>query len=105
MSIPSSSDEVATRQGSWPRLEQLLDHQALLVRERAVVGAGDLDEALLRADARRVAFPACSVAGSSCSGSSFASSFRRLASRSAPRRLLTKMIVEVCSRTSFRSSG
>ena len=44
MSIPSSSDEVATRHGSLPGLEQLLDHEALLVGERAVVGPGDLLE-------------------------------------------------------------
>ena len=50
-------------------------------------------------------FPECSVAGSSDSGSSLASSFSRLARRSAPRRLLTKMIVELCSWTSFSSSG
>ena len=39
--------------GQLPALEHLLDHQALLVRERAVVGAGDLDVALLRPGARR----------------------------------------------------
>ena len=41
MSMPSSSDEVATRHGISPRLQQLLDLDALLARERAVVGAGE----------------------------------------------------------------
>ncbi len=41
MSIPSSRDDVATRHGSWPGLQQLLDDRALLVGERAVVGAGN----------------------------------------------------------------
>jgi hypothetical protein len=50
-------------------------------------------------------WPACSVAGSSCSPSPFASSFNLFASRSAARRLLTKIIVEVCSWTSSRSLG
>src|SRR6187549_1123377 len=45
--------------------------------------------------------PSCSVAGNS----SQASSLRRFAMRSAARRLLTKTMVEVCSWTSFRSSG
>ena len=79
MSIPSSSDEVATRQGSLPGLQQLLDHRALLVGERPVVGPGDLLERhsaaawslRLRCLGRRRAgrsFPACSVAGSSSLG-------------------------------------
>ena len=42
MSMPSSSDEVATRHGQLAGLEQLLDDRALLAGERAVVGAGDL---------------------------------------------------------------
>ena len=65
------------------RLQILLDEHALLARERAVV-ARDL---------------------ASCSSLRFASSFRRSASRSASRRLLTKTIVERCSSTSRRISG
>ena len=53
------------------RLQQLLDLDPLLARERAVVGARDLRRS--------------------------ASSFSRSASRSARRRLLTKTIVERCS--------
>ena len=49
--------------------------------------------------------PACSVAGSSCSACWLASSFSRFARRSAPRRLLTKRIVEVCAWTSSSSFG
>ena len=42
MSMPSSRDEVATRHGSSPGLQHLLDDRPLLARERPVVGAGDL---------------------------------------------------------------
>ena len=42
MSMPSSSEEVATRHGSSPGLQQVLHHQPLLARERAVMGARDL---------------------------------------------------------------
>ena len=42
MSIPSSSEEVATRHGIWPCLQQLLDLDALLPRERPVMGARDV---------------------------------------------------------------
>ena len=42
MSMPSSSEEVATRHGDLAALQQLLDLDALLARERAVVGPGDL---------------------------------------------------------------
>ena len=108
MSIPSSSELVATRHGSLPGLEQLLDHQraprgrasrggrARSPRSRSSPGSGLGPSPSL---------PSCSVAGSSSCGCSLWSSFRRFARRSAPRRLLTKMIVEVCSRTSFSSSG
>ena len=67
------------------RLEQLLDLGALLARERAVVRAAPArtSRALLAA----------------------ASSFRRSATRSAERRLLTNTIVERCSRTRRSSSG
>ena len=71
--------------GQLARLEQVLDHQPLLARERAVVGARDV--------------------GRLVPSSSAASSFSRTASRSAPRRLLTKTIVERCARTSSSSSG
>ena len=60
--------------------------------------------------ARAISVPAsgavlgCASASASSSSSAFIS-LSRLASRSAPRRLLTKMIVDVCSRTSFSSSG
>ena len=39
MSMPSSSDEVATRHGSSPALSCVLDHEPLLARQRAVVRA------------------------------------------------------------------
>ncbi len=42
MSMPSSRDEVATRHGNLARLEQLLDDEPLLARERAVMGAREL---------------------------------------------------------------
>ncbi len=41
MSMPSSSDEVATRHGRVARLERLLDLAARLAGERPVVGAGN----------------------------------------------------------------
>ena len=103
MSMPSSSDEVATRQGSCPDFRSSsTTWRSSWASEpwwaRATsTGASTVD--------RGSRCPACSVAGSSCSGSSLASSFSRFARRSAPRRLLTKMIVELCSWTSFRSSG
>jgi hypothetical protein len=72
------------------RLEQLLDHGALLPGERAVVGARDVS----------------TCAASSCSSrAALCSSLRRSARRSAPRRLLTKTMVERCSWTSLSSSG
>ena len=43
MSMPSSSEEVATRQGSCPDLSSSSTSVPLLVGEGAVVGAGDLD--------------------------------------------------------------
>lgn len=54
---------------------------------------------------RGCSWPPCSVAGSSCSPSPLASSFRRFARRSAARRLFTKTIVEVWAWTRRRSSG
>ena len=43
MSMPSSSDERRHEARQLAGLQQLLDDRALLARERAVVGAGDLD--------------------------------------------------------------
>ena len=42
MSIPSSSDDVATRHGSSPAFSISSTTVPLLARERPVVGAGDL---------------------------------------------------------------
>ena len=42
MSMPSSSDEVATSAGQPPGLQQILDLEPLLAGQRAVVGAGDV---------------------------------------------------------------
>ena len=42
MSMPSSSEDVATRHGIRPALSSLLDLDALLPGDRAVVRAGDL---------------------------------------------------------------
>ena len=79
MSMPSSSDEVATRHGSSPAFS-----------------SSSTTSRSSRASepwwARAIVAPP-------------ASSFSRSASRSAPRRLLTKTIVERCSWTSFSSSG
>ena len=96
MSIPSSSELVATRHGSSPAFSS----SSTFVRSsrasepwwaRAISrGAG----AALRA----ASLPRLGVLRA-------ASSFRRSATRSAERRLLTKMIVELCSRTSRSSSG
>ena len=80
-------------------LQQLLDLGALLARERAVVGARDLDAA------RPAPSASASPAGRPPRAPCAASSFRRSATRSAERRLLTNTIVEVCSRTSRSSSG
>ena len=99
-----------------PGLEQLLDLEALLAGERAVMGAGDLLVLAGGGGGALAAGPAGgspTVRGISPRWPSVTASaplpafisFRRFASRSAPRRLLTKMIVEVCSRTSFSSSG
>ena len=102
MSIPSSSDEVATRQGSWPPFSiSSITSRSSCASEPWCARATSID--LLGRTGS--ACPPCSVAGSSCSGCSFASSFRRLARRSAARRALTKMIVEVCDWTSSSSFG
>ena len=88
--------------GDLARLQQLLDDEPLLARERAVVGAGDLDGRRRSPDPPRPR-----------RDSSFASSFSRSAIRSAERRLLTNRIVERCcwisaaarDRSPARSSG
>ena len=72
-----------------PRLELVLDDEALLPSERAVVGAGDI------VHAGRGQRPA----------SSAARSLSRVARRSAARRLLTKTSVERCSRISSSRRG
>ena len=105
MSMPSSSDEVATRQGSCPPFSiSSITRRSSWASEpwwaRAISMYPSSPGALLGTPV-----PACSVAGSSCSGTWFASSFRRFARRSAPRRLLTKRIVEVCACTSSSSFG
>ena len=74
MSIPSSSEEVATRQGSWPDFSSSSTTSALLVRERAVVGPGDLDAV------RRLAAVLAAAGRASCA--------RRARSPAAPARLL-----------------
>ena len=72
-----------------PRLEVLLDQDALLARQRAVVCARDL----------------LGSWATPPSASAWASSLMRSASRSARRRLLTKTIVERWARTSSSSAG
>ena len=79
MSMPSSSDEVATSAGMRPRLQRVFD------LERAA-----------RAPASRGAPARCVSPASSLSAP---------ASRSARRRLLTKISVERCARTSSSSRG
>ncbi len=105
MSMPSSSEEVATRQGSWPdfsisstRVRSSWESEPWWARAISTCSSGS-PVSSWRALAAS-SWPPCSVAGSSPSPSPLASSFRRLARRSEARRLLTKMIVEVCSWTS-----
>ena len=78
MSMPSSSDEVAIRHGSSPALS--------------------ISSTTVRSS--RASEPWCAREISSP-----ASSLRRRARRSAPRRLLTKTMVERCARTCSSSSG
>ena len=78
MSIPSSSDEVATRHGICPAFSS----------------------SSTTSRCSRASDPWCARAISSS-----ASSFRRSASRSASRRLLTNTIVERCCRTRSRIAG
>ena len=83
MSMPSSSDDVATRHGSSP----------------------DLSRSSTTSRSSRASEPWWARAISAGLPSSPASSFSRTASRSAARRAFTKMIVERCSFTSSSSSG
>ena len=78
MSMPSSSDEVATRHGIFPAF-----------RSSSTTNR-----------CSRASDPWCARASSSS-----ASSLIRSASRSARRRLLTKTMVERCARTSSRIAG
>ena len=78
MSIPSSSDEVATRHGSWP--------------------AFSISSTTRRSSRASEPWWARAISRS-------ASSFSRRASRSAARRLLTNTIVERCEVISSSSSG
>ncbi len=91
MSMPSSSDEVATRHGSSP---------ALSSSSTTVRSSSASEPWWARAISRT---GRSGWAGSESSAAD--SSLSRSASRSALRRALTKMIVELCSRTSASSSG
>ena len=53
MSMPSSSDEVATRHGISPFFSELLDLEPLLPRDRAVVRPGNLPSRRARSVAAR----------------------------------------------------
>ena len=90
MSIPSSSELVATRHGSCPAFSS----SSTFVRSSLASEPWC---------ARAISWRASPVG--SWPSSEAASSFRRSATRSAARRLLTKMIVELCSRTWRSSSG
>ena len=83
MSMPSSSEEVATRQGSSP----------------------DFSISSTTSRSSRASDPWCARAMSAGFPSSPASSFSRIARRSAPRRLFTNTIVDLCDCTSSSSSG
>ena len=89
MSMPSSSDEVATRQGSSPAFRS----SSIVVRSSRAS-----EPWWARAISNGAASPGWRLP-------SAASSLSRSASRSAARRLLTKTIVERCVRTSSSSSG
>ncbi len=86
MSMPSSRLEVATRHGSSP--------------------AFSWSSMTSRSSRASEPWWARAISTGGLSGSSWeASSLSRIASRSAPRRLLTNTIVERCSRTSSRICG
>jgi len=106
MSMPSSSELVATRHGSSPALSS----SSTFVRSsrasepwwaRAISTGGVSAWSAGPAPASAPAPLAASRAACSCA----ASSLSRSATRSAERRLLTNTIVELCARTSFSSSG
>ena len=89
MSMPSSSDEVATRQGIAPRFSSSSISTRCSRAMLAVMRARNLQ---------------CFM-GYTAFGVRRRSSLSRSASRSARRRLFTKTIVERCSRTRRRISG
>ena len=88
MSMPSSSDEVATRQGSVPALS----------RSSMTTRSSRASEPWW---ARAISRGGSPRASASCA----ARSLSRSAMRSAARRLLTNTSVERCSRTRRSSSG
>ena len=99
MSIPSSSDDVATRQGSSPAFSS----SSIVVRS-----SRDSDPWWARAIGSLGGRGGSSARPGRASPTALAaslSSLSRSASRSAARRLLTKTIVDRCSRTSPSSSG
>ena len=90
-----------------PRLQQLLDDRSLLVGERAMVGPGDLDRRLASC---RVARPVAvrrraRSAGKLLLGFLVGELVQPLGEALAARRLLTKMIVEVCSCDQLQELG
>ena len=98
MSMPSSSELVATRHGSSPALSS----SSTLVRSSR---ASEPWWARAISPGGGAASASTPVAVSRAARSCAASSLRRSATRSAERRLLTNTIVELCSRTSCSSSG
>ena len=110
MSMPSSSEDVATTAGSRPALSSSSTSCALLARHRAVMGPGDDDlaggtpGAGLGHDLRR-RFGSAGF-GRDALPLGLASSFSRALSRSASRRELANTIVErwASIRSSTRSS-
>ena len=97
MSMPSSSDEVATRPRSRPVFSSSSMSSRRSRGQRAVVGLDQLDALLGRRGAHRLAAPGLAARRTPRSS--------REASRSASRRALTKMIVERCFSTSSTRRG
>ena len=95
MSMPSSSELVATRHGSSPAFSS----SSTFVRSSRASEpwcARAISTGSAPALPPEAASPSCSLP---------ASSFKRSATRSAERRLLTNTIVELCALTSSSSSG
>ena len=92
MSMPSSSELVATRHGSSPAFSS----------SSTFVRSSRASEPWWRARSRGATRRASARRSSSLAA---ASSFRRSATRSAERRLLTNTIVELCARTSSQQLG